>query len=67
MLVKWLPLEILSVKLNCDGASKGNPGSAEIGGLLLESNHNIILGYACSFSTQTSVFAETYGVLMGIC
>ena len=53
-------------KLNSDGASAGNPGSAGGGGLLRDSNRHWVKGYARSIGFTSSVVAELWALRDGL-
>ncbi|KAE8692339.1 hypothetical protein F3Y22_tig00110840pilonHSYRG00107 [Hibiscus syriacus] len=55
-----------SVKLNTNGASKGNPGVAGIGGLLRSASGECIIGFAAHLGICTSVAAELYAIRIGL-
>lgn len=65
-LVKWLSPLVDFVKLNADGASRGNPGRAGCGRVIRGPKEFFISGFAKYISTQTSVFAEAIVVLEGL-
>jgi hypothetical protein len=47
----WIPPQTGFLKLNFDGASKGNPGKAGEGGVIKDSGGEIIRMYAASIGT----------------
>ncbi|KAL0421675.1 UNVERIFIED_CONTAM: hypothetical protein Slati_3190400 [Sesamum latifolium] len=53
-------------KLNCDGASKGNPGPSGAGGLIRDSNGRMIIAFADFLEEHTNTYAELYAVVRGI-
>ena len=57
LLVRWCAPVEGWVKLNVDGASKGNPGIAG-GGVLRDHYGNWIQGFACNLGWCSSVKAE---------
>ncbi|KAH9302027.1 hypothetical protein KI387_013610, partial [Taxus chinensis] len=65
-LVKWHPPESNWFKLNFDGASKGNPGTAAGGGAIRDHKGNLIVAYAGKMGIQTNHFAEALSVLWGL-
>src|SRR3954466_2847479 len=54
------------IKLNIDGASKGNPGEAGIGGLFRNYNGDFIMGFASYLGTSTSIIAEAKAIYFGL-
>jgi hypothetical protein len=54
----WSPPQISFLKLNFDGASKGNPRKAGVGGVLRDSGGNIIRLYATSIGSTTNNATE---------
>ena len=53
-------------KVDSDGASAGNPGRAEGGGLLRDSNGHWVKGYARSIGFTTNVIAELWALRDGL-
>jgi ribonuclease HI len=58
----WKPPPSGSLKLNFDGAAKGNPGRTGLGGVIRDSKGNIIRLYAGSLGNSTNNAAE-FGAL----
>jgi len=65
-LIQWFPPPEGWVKLNVDGASKGNPGLAGAGGLLRGQYGNWIRGFALNLGICSSVKAELLALLHGL-
>ncbi|KAL0355213.1 UNVERIFIED_CONTAM: putative ribonuclease H protein [Sesamum radiatum] len=65
-LVRWLPPHDEWVKLNCDGASKGNPGEAGVGGLLWNNQGKLIFAYYDFISHQSNTYAELCALVRGL-
>ena len=66
MLVKWLSPPDGWFTLNFDGAAKGNPGNAGVGGLIQDSLGRWVQGYYIGLGITTSVNAELRGLLEGL-
>jgi hypothetical protein len=58
----WTPTPTGFLKLNFDGAAKGNPGMTGMGGVIRDSGGNIIRLYAGSMGNSTNNAAE-FGAL----
>ncbi|PKI65311.1 hypothetical protein CRG98_014275 [Punica granatum] len=54
------------IKLNTDGASKGNPSPAGAGGVLRKEDGVWIVGFARYVGIATAAVAELWGVLSGL-
>ncbi|PKI38974.1 hypothetical protein CRG98_040626 [Punica granatum] len=54
------------VKLNTDGASKGNPGPAGAGGVLRNDDGRWLSGFSHRIGWAIAVIAELWGVLIGL-
>lgn len=54
------------MKLNIDGASKGNPGLASAGGLFRDCAGNWLRGFAFHIGIDTSVGAELWAQRSGL-
>src|SRR3954462_1387178 len=65
-LVIWKKPSSKVIKLNIDGASKGNPGDAGIGGLFRNSNGDFIIGFASYLGTTTSIMVEAKAIYFGL-
>ncbi|KAL0427613.1 UNVERIFIED_CONTAM: putative ribonuclease H protein [Sesamum latifolium] len=65
-LVRWVPPVLGWIKLNSDGASKGNPGIAGGGGILRDNNGRGIFAFQLFFGTTTSTFAELAALVRGL-
>lgn len=65
-MVRWLPPWNLWVKLNTDGASRGNPGKAGCRGVI-RGNRGYFTGAFCHcLGIKTCMFDEAYAVLEGL-
>ena len=58
----WNPPPVRSLKLNFDGAEKGNPSMTGMGGVIRDSDSNIIRLYIGSMGNTTNNAAE-FGAL----
>lgn len=52
-------------KLNCDGASKGNPGPVGAGGILRNSQGDTIFAFFSFLGYQTNMLTELHAVVQG--
>ncbi|CAA7016724.1 unnamed protein product [Microthlaspi erraticum] len=50
-----------------DGASRGNPGIAAAGGVLLDEHGTWICGFALNIGVWSAPLAELWGVYYGLC
>ncbi|KAL0413166.1 UNVERIFIED_CONTAM: hypothetical protein Sradi_1518300 [Sesamum radiatum] len=66
ILCRWVAPPIGLCKLNCDGASKGNPGPFGAGRLVRNDRGRLILAFYEFFGDQTNTYAELYGVVRGL-
>ncbi|KAL0393274.1 UNVERIFIED_CONTAM: hypothetical protein Sradi_2550200 [Sesamum radiatum] len=66
ILCRWLPPPHGIWKLNCDGASNGNPGSSGAGGIIRDSRGKMILAFYDFFGAHTNTFAELYAINRGL-
>jgi ribonuclease HI len=64
--VVWHPPIISWIKCNTDGASSGNPGTTSCGGVFRNHFSDFVFAFAEPLGVQTSLFAETCGVLRAI-
>ncbi|KAF5452775.1 hypothetical protein F2P56_027742 [Juglans regia] len=64
--VKWNPPQRDRVKLNTDGSSLGNPGSAGAGGVIRDDNGKMCAGYVVSLGQGSNNFAELRSLLEGV-
>lgn len=64
--IRWSPPHTGAVKVNVDGSATGNPGPADYGGLLQDSDGNWILGFKGSVGITQILFAELRGILQGL-
>lgn len=70
MLIGWSPplvllWVLLSIKVNVDESSIGNPGPAGFGGLLRDSNCTCILGFKHSIGLSQILLAELKAIQQG--
>lgn len=54
------------VKLNSNGASKGNPGDGGCGGLIHDEIDKWLRGYTCHIGTCNAYNAEFWGILIDL-
>lgn len=66
-LSKWIPPSIGLLKLNFDGASKGNPGDAGYGGIFRDHKGNPLLIFYGSICWDSNNSAELEGLWQGLC
>ncbi|KAI3443768.1 hypothetical protein Pfo_000433 [Paulownia fortunei] len=64
--ITWLEPAQGWIKLNSDGASKGNPGIAGAGGLLRNWNGDVLVAFYEAIGVQTNSVAELHAVLRGL-
>ncbi|KAL0325030.1 UNVERIFIED_CONTAM: putative ribonuclease H protein [Sesamum radiatum] len=64
-IVYWLKLDASWVKLNTDGASKGNPGLARAGGIVRDYEGKVILAFSEPIGFTNNMVAEMHVVLRG--
>ncbi|TXG47764.1 hypothetical protein EZV62_027058 [Acer yangbiense] len=64
--LRWLKPAPGRLKLNLDGSSLGNPGSAGGGGVLRDSSGNFIFGFSKFFGSCSNNEAELRAVVEGI-
>lgn len=65
-LIKWIPPTGAWVKLNSDGASKGNPWESATGGILQDCNSKFLGALAEYLGIQTSMSAEANAIWLGL-
>ncbi|KAG7579269.1 Ribonuclease H domain [Arabidopsis thaliana x Arabidopsis arenosa] len=65
-MVSWVKPAEGWVKLNTDGASKGNPGLASAGGILRKLDGSWIGGFAVNIGICSAPLAELWGVYYGL-
>ncbi|MEY4714590.1 MAG: hypothetical protein RIQ37_920 [Actinomycetota bacterium] len=58
--------EILKLILQADGASRGNPGDAAYGAVILDENRNLIAEIFAPIGVQTNNYAEYTAVIAGL-
>lgn len=54
------------IKINTDGASKGNLGVAAAGGILRNNNRDFIRAFAGHLGFHSSIFAEAKTIFLGL-
>ncbi|KAG7577326.1 Ribonuclease H-like superfamily [Arabidopsis thaliana x Arabidopsis arenosa] len=64
--IAWVPPREGWLKLNTDGASRGNPGRAAAGGVLRDSNGTWCGGFAVNIGLCSAPLAELWGVYYGL-
>jgi probable phosphoglycerate mutase len=64
--VTWLPPPNGFIKINFDGASKGNPGPAGYGAVIRNSEGEILILTAGYLGETTNNVAELTGLLQGL-
>ncbi|KAF5187370.1 hypothetical protein FRX31_023043 [Thalictrum thalictroides] len=63
---KWYPPEALVIKINCDGASKGNPGQAGLGCVFRDCHGFFLLVKAKGIGFATNYEAECGAIMEGL-
>ncbi|CAA7051415.1 unnamed protein product [Microthlaspi erraticum] len=66
-MIRWIQPQTGWVKLNTDGASRGNPGSAAADGVLRNNYGEWCGGFALHIGRCTAPVAELWGVYYGLC
>ncbi|CAA7040260.1 unnamed protein product [Microthlaspi erraticum] len=66
-LISWLPPLVTWMKLNTDGASRGNPGLATAGGVIRDGDGQWHGGFSLNIGRCTAPMAELWGVYYGLC
>ncbi|CAA7049015.1 unnamed protein product [Microthlaspi erraticum] len=66
-LIAWTRPGLGWVKLNTDGASRGNPGLATAGGVLRDDSGQWRRGFALNIGICSALLAELWGVYYGLC
>ncbi|CAA7042099.1 unnamed protein product [Microthlaspi erraticum] len=66
-LISWSPPSVGWMKLDTDGASRGNPGAATAGGVLRNGNGQWCGGFALNIGRCTAPLAELWGVYYELC
>ncbi|CAA7012828.1 unnamed protein product [Microthlaspi erraticum] len=64
--IAWEPLEGGWLKMNTDGASKGNPGAAAAGGVLSDEVGAWVCGFSLNLGICSAPLAELWGVYYGL-
>ncbi|XP_077217986.1 uncharacterized protein LOC143852487 [Tasmannia lanceolata] len=62
----WDRPMIGSLKLNIDGAAKGNPGESGGGGVMRDAKAKVIFAFAFFYGTSTNMVAEARALLDGL-
>lgn len=65
-MIGWVPPTAGWVKLNTDGASRGNPGPATAGGVLRDGDGAWCGGFALNIGRCSAPLAELWGVYYGL-
>lgn len=65
-LLSWKPPEPGWVKVNTDGASRGNPGLATSGGVIRNEEGDWCGGFAVNIGVCSAPLAEIWGVYYGL-
>lgn len=65
-LLSWIRVMHSKVKLNTDGAAKGNLRNAGAGYIFRDLDDQWLIGVACNLGITVSVNAELWGVLQGL-
>lgn len=65
-LIGWNFTPITFIKLNTDGASKGNPGPAGAGGVFRDHSGDWMLGYTRHIGYATNSIAEAWAIRDGL-
>ncbi|KAF5195065.1 hypothetical protein FRX31_015349, partial [Thalictrum thalictroides] len=63
---KWIPPDFGFIKLNCDGAAKGNPGPAGVGVVYRDDHGNVIGALSMGMGATTSFCAECEAIMQGV-
>ncbi|OMO81305.1 reverse transcriptase [Corchorus capsularis] len=64
--VRWVPPEDAVVKLNTDGAAKGNPGVAGAGGVIRSAVGSWLMGFKLHLGVCSNVEAELQAIRQGL-
>ena len=64
--MSWCPPPSLVLKVNFDGAARGNAGDVGYGGVCRNCNGEIIQAFYSSLETDTNNSAELEGMIQGI-
>jgi len=64
--IAWQPPLPKSVKLNTDGAARGNPGLAGAGGVIRNSAGQWLVGFAAHLGVCSNVAAELHALRLGL-
>jgi len=65
-LVKWIPPQLGVLKLNTDGACRGNPGPAAAGGVVRNHTGQHVLMFSEFLGEHTNTYAEIYAIWRGL-
>ncbi|KAL0417382.1 UNVERIFIED_CONTAM: putative ribonuclease H protein [Sesamum latifolium] len=66
MKVKWNKPDKGWIKINTDGASKGNPGTAGAGGIARNEKGEVIFAFDDFIREATNMYAEVYGLFKAL-
>lgn len=65
--IEWTPQQMSWVTLNTDGASRGNPGLATVGGVLRDEEGTWVQRFAFNIEMCSAPLAELWCVYYGLC
>lgn len=65
-MVSWKYPQAGWLKINTDGASKGNPGLASSGGVIRDESGNWCVGFSLNIGICSAPLAELWGVYYGL-
>lgn len=65
-IVRWCRPSAGRYKINSDGSSRGNPGSTGAGGLIQDSNGNLVIAFSIFLGYGNSSFAEFLAAFHGL-
>lgn len=65
-MIHWSAPPEQVVKLNTDGASRGNPGIAGAGGVIRDSTGKWLVGYAAHLGMTSNLAAELHALRLGL-
>lgn len=65
-LVHWVKPRQGWIKVNSEGASRGNPGLAAAGGVLRDGKDDWVDGFVANLGISTAPAAELWGIVHGI-
>ncbi|KAF5191552.1 hypothetical protein FRX31_018863 [Thalictrum thalictroides] len=65
-LCRWYPPRPPFVKLNTDGASRGNPGTAGLGAVIRDYEGNVLSAVCQGLHPMTNFLAECWAIVVGL-